>query len=133
MDAGGHPAAIGSESLHTLQSIRGKLSELAWPPVLQRAWSDVGSLKDQPAQGSLRILSLNLLADSKQKEEEWSATPAEVLDWSKRRLRLLEILLQEEADILCLQELLGRFLGHFYICSLIGFKRILFRIFFRGF
>ena len=71
--------------------------------LLRRTWSSVDSQRAQTIW--VRVLSLNMLADSKQKEEEWSATPADVLDWSKRRFRLLEILLQDKPDVICLQEL----------------------------
>ena len=99
-------AAHGSDSgtaTSVLQRIRESLAELQWPSVLKRTWSAAGP--PEKSESSVRVLSLNLLADSKQKEEEWSATPEDVLQWPKRRLRLLEILLQEEADIICLQEL----------------------------
>ena len=102
----GRDAAHGSDTgtaTSALQRIRESLAELQWPPVLKRTWSAAGP--PEKSESSVRVLSLNLLADSKQKEEEWSATPEDVLQWPKRRLRLLEILLQEEADIICLQEL----------------------------
>ncbi|CAE7033926.1 noct [Symbiodinium sp. KB8] len=102
----GRDAAHGSDTgtaTSALQRIRESLAELQWPPVLERTWSAAGP--PEKSDSSVRVLSLNLLADSKQKEEEWSATPEDVLQWPKRRLRLLEILLQEEADIICLQEL----------------------------
>eukprot|EP00450_Noctiluca_scintillans_P032992 CAMPEP_0194539628 /NCGR_PEP_ID=MMETSP0253-20130528/79631_1 /TAXON_ID=2966 /ORGANISM="Noctiluca scintillans" /LENGTH=274 /DNA_ID=CAMNT_0039385921 /DNA_START=174 /DNA_END=998 /DNA_ORIENTATION=- len=49
-------------------------------------------------------MSFNLLADSKQGQEKWSATPPEALDWRLRRWRILEELLVHHPDILCLQE-----------------------------
>ena len=104
MEAGhGADDRMGPSPKAALQSIQGALHELKWPPVLERTWSSAPSSPTTAV--SVRVMSFNILADSKQKEEEWSATPEDVLDWSKRRLRLLEILLREEPDVICLQEL----------------------------
>ncbi|CAK0803134.1 unnamed protein product, partial [Prorocentrum cordatum] len=40
-----------------------------------------------------------------QGEEEWSATPPAALQWVARAWRLLEVMLEAEPDLLCLQEL----------------------------
>eukprot|EP00435_Cladocopium_sp_Y103_P002399 s3079_g1.t1 len=55
---------------------------------------------------ALRVLSFNVLAESKQSEEKWLASAADALkDWAHRRLRLLEVVLQEDPDLIFLQEL----------------------------
>lgn len=69
-------------------------------PLLQRPWRPVD------ARGGLRVLSFNVLGESKQSEEKWLASAADALkDWALRRLRLLEVVLQEDPDLIFLQEL----------------------------
>eukprot|EP00434_Breviolum_minutum_P006673 symbB.v1.2.005891.t1/scaffold329.1/size228424/1 len=78
--------------------------EWHWPAVLERQWLPADS--SQGTQKTLRVMSFNLLAESKQSEEKWSESAKSCLkDWVPRRLRLLEILLQEQPDLIFLQEL----------------------------
>ena len=103
-----------------LQRARQALSDWGWPPVLLRRWAEREQFGASPAPGEqdtgstfkasgpsspLRILSFNLLADCKQKNEAWMPSAEEALSWKPRRLRLLEILLQDHPDIICVQEL----------------------------
>ncbi|CAK9074090.1 cGMP-dependent protein kinase [Durusdinium trenchii] len=94
-----------------VQNLRESLAN--WPPALQRSWRSTAStcgvgatLASTRERTTFRVLSLNLLAECKQKEEGWLPAAQEALrDWTPRRRRLLELLLQEEADLIFLQEL----------------------------
>jgi len=57
------------------------------------------------AEEDLKVLSFNLLADGKQKEEDWYSTPSHALAWECRRWRLLEELVVYRPDVLLLQEI----------------------------
>ena len=57
-----------------LEGLRQSLSTWKWPAVLQREWCPMNQEKDMTASaitGRIRVLSFNLLADCKQKEEGW--------------------------------------------------------------
>mmetsp|Transcript_12094 Transcript_12094/g.22193 ORF Transcript_12094/g.22193 Transcript_12094/m.22193 type:complete len:335 (+) Transcript_12094:43-1047(+) len=81
-------------------------SQLAgWPPLLARSWVSSSSAADgEVAKETVKVMSFNILADSKQGSESWEATPPEALLWEQRKWRLLEEILVSEADIVCLQE-----------------------------
>lgn len=72
-----------------------------YPSLIQRKWQFVNNAQDGC---SITVLSFNVLADSKQGEEEWTTTPA-VFDWDLRKWRLLEeVIANGLADIVSIQE-----------------------------
>lgn len=79
--------------------------ELAgWPALLKRPWRQMEEGSRTGVDQSFRVLTFNMLADSKQGEEQWEVTPPEALEWNSRRWRLLEEMLIHDADIICMQE-----------------------------
>jgi len=72
-----------------------------WPSLIKRKWQ---SVSDVQTGCSITVLSFNVLADSKQGDEEWTTPPA-VFVWEKRKWRLLEeVLANGLADVVSIQE-----------------------------
>lgn len=109
-DGGGiEDCAIDEASISDMPA-RARMALTDWPPLLARRWVSVRAApavadQDGVQFRSLRVMTFNILADSKQGEEEWSATPPEALDWERRKLRLLEEIMRVSPDIVCFQEL----------------------------
>lgn len=92
-----------------LDRCQDELDEL--PPALERGFSNVlpqHTSNDSSSQSSgikLRVFQWNILSQTLgTKKDNFINCPAEALNWTTRRWRILEEIIQHDPDIICLQE-----------------------------
>merc|ERR1711862_237576 len=95
--------------------LRDKMPDV--PPLPDRQWINA-PIEQQTGAHKLKVFTYNVLAESYATEEQHPYAPSHILKWENRKHKVLDEIIKNDADIICLQEVEGRQFEQFFLPKL---------------